>query len=361
MLTSKRSAIALMLLAAAAPAFITPHGVPGRPQTSARAAHYLASPAPRASLMPRITVPPALLPVLLTLGLARAASAAAAAAPTCAAPLTLRLKPGLRYGRTVALPGPDIPPGAVVIHVPLYPGAVPTTQRLVMPTFDYPATPYLKAAIAEYLLPTDTVTAEEWYRQRFAPCGYTVTGTGESHDAHGHSSTGITFTSRSNANLTVQLSFEDVPHGGTLLLYVAEDVTVPPRPPGSYLPGDIVRVNVTYLLPLLQSGGVQRRLHRTITSPAAIHRLVAALNALSHIVPGRHTCPADNGQSATLVFVRRNGRTVRVYDEPVCVGVVVGHFPPLIDDHDRVWATITALVYPGPPSSRVRQSARFRS
>ena len=35
---------------------------------------------------------------------------------------------------------------------------------------------------------------------------------------------------------------------------------------------------------------------------------MAAINALSHIVPG------DNGQSATLVCARRNGRTVEAYD-----------------------------------------------
>ena len=62
MLTRKRCAIALVLLAAASPAFIMLHGVPGRPQESAGAAHHPAAPTQRVPLTPRIMVLPTPLP-----------------------------------------------------------------------------------------------------------------------------------------------------------------------------------------------------------------------------------------------------------------------------------------------------------
>jgi hypothetical protein len=277
--------------------------------------------------------------------------------PGCVAPLTLSLQPGLPYlAHVVPKPSPDIPPGPVVIHVPLYPGALPTTQQAGGP-IGAPASPYLKAATATYALPTDAGTATSWYQQQFARCGYRVSAHGQTSTAQGVS-TSVEFTSTSNPNLTVQLAFQDTA-GGSLVLYVAEDVTVPPRPPGSYLPRDVVRVNVTYLLPLPQKPVVihgriiQGRLHRAITNPAAIHTLVAAINALRQIVAGVHTCPAGNGQSATMIFVRRNVRTVQVYDDPYCMGVVVGHYPPLIDEGRRVWNTITALMQPGTGAGKI--------
>lgn len=271
------------------------------------------------------------------------------AAAACAAPLTLRLRPGLRYapaGLTFPDPAPDIPAGAVVIGVPLYPGATLTAQHFFVPTLTYPYSPYLKAASAEYLLPTDSATAQQWYGQNFARCGYRVTGSGESGDARGHTSTGITFTSRANGNLQVSLSFQTQAQAGTLVLYVATDVTVPPRQPASFLPADVVRVEVAYQPPIPARGArtAQGRIDRTIADPVAIGRLVAAVNALSHVVAGLHTCPGGDGQSARLLFVRRGGQAISVYDDPLCVGVVVGHFPALVDDNHRVWNTIMALV-----------------
>lgn len=283
------------------------------------------------------------------------------AAAACVAPLTLRLRPGLHYapaGLAFPDPAPDIPAGTVVIDVPLYPGAALTAQHFFVPTLDYPDSPYLKAASAEYLLPIDPATAQQWYRQSFTRCGYRVTGSGESGDARGHTSTGITFTSRANGNLQVNMSFQALAQAGTVALYVATDVTVPPRRPASYLPADVVRVEVTYQPPIPTRGGgaAPRRLYRTIADPTAIGRLVAAINALSHVVAGAHTCPSGSGQSATLLFVRRGGQAISVYDDPLCMGVVVGHFPPLIDDHHRVWNTVTALV-----SAHVHEGGAGRS
>jgi hypothetical protein len=86
--------------------------------------------------------------------------------------LTLSLQPGLHGPGFTApftlTPAPDIPPGAIVIAVPLYPAAVPTAERESIPALDYSLTPYLKSDGAAYLLPADPATALAWYRQAFA-------------------------------------------------------------------------------------------------------------------------------------------------------------------------------------------------
>jgi hypothetical protein len=82
------------------------------------------------------------------------------------------LQPGLHGPGFTApftlTPAPDIPPGAIVIAVPLYPAAVPTAERESIPALDYSLTPYLKSDGAAYLLPADPATALAWYRQGFA-------------------------------------------------------------------------------------------------------------------------------------------------------------------------------------------------
>jgi hypothetical protein len=252
---------------------------------------------------------------------------------------------------TPPMPAPalaPIPPGAVSLRVPLYPGAAPTTAREPMPSTDYPITPYLKVASATFRLPANATAAPGWYQQQFARCGYTQNGGSQSGDRQGNVSTGLRFIARGNPNLQVELSFEAVA-GHTLVLYVAEDITIPPRPAGSYLPADLRQVRITYVLPIPQppATGPQPKLYRTVADPIALRPLVRAINALTTIDAGAQMCPADSGQSATLIFQQRNGRPIRVYDEPTCGGVTVGPYPPLWDLSHVVWNAITSLVYAG--------------
>jgi|GEM_PF-1776818 len=276
-----------------------------------------------------------------------------AQAAGCAAPLTLRLRTGVPGSNGIEPPMPapalvPMPPGTVAVHVPLYPGASPTTQREIFPTFDYPATPYIKTAMETFLLPATVDTAVAWYQRRFAACSYTYSGLGSGSDGRGDASSGVRFTSRDNPSLVVQLSFE-VDAGHTLVLYVAEDTTQPARPAGSYLPAGLTQVRITYVLPIPQSpsSGPQPEVHRTITGPSALRALVHAVNALAHFNAGLHSCGFDEEQSATLVFQSRTGQQIKVYDEPVCVGVVVGPYPALTDPSQTVWKAISALVYSG--------------
>lgn len=77
--------------------------------------------------------------------------------------------------------------------------------------------------------------------------------------------------------------------------------------------------------PVPQVGG------RDLSAARRCRHGTAVVNALPRIDAGMHSCPADLGQSATLIFQRRNGQQIRVYDEPTCVGVVVGRYPALWD------------------------------
>ena len=123
----------------------------------------------------------------------------------------------------------------------------------------------------------------------------------------------------------VEVSYQDVPDG-TPLLYVAEDVTLPPRPPDSYLPGNIVRLTMDYV------GDNERHWHLVVRNPAMIHSLVAAINAVSEIDGGVHSCAPVLGE-ATMTFARRGGTSVRV--KAHCHQVVVGTSRPLFDDNLR--------------------------
>ncbi|MDQ2741306.1 MAG: hypothetical protein M3Z66_03275 [Chloroflexota bacterium] len=264
---------------------------------------------------------------------------------TCITDLTLSLTPGLHYGNANLDPSPLIPPGPITVHVPLYPGATASGAHLTMPGIDYPDSPYLKTAVAEYHLPAHPDAAIAWYQQAFARCGYHTSGTGSGGDAQGIESTQIDFSLGTDPQLTIELSFQDVADG-SLVLYVGEEITVPPRPAGSYLPHDITRVAVNYGGPYVhQSSGAQLGGRLTITNPVEIDRLVAAINTLTHIIDGVRFCPALRGGYATMVFRTRPGSTITVTDEPLCLGVHVGSYPALEDSSQVVWTALTAIVH----------------
>jgi hypothetical protein len=133
--------------------------------------------------------------------------------------VTLRLTAPVRipgFARRSSVPS-DMPPGTVVIHVPLYPGAVPSTRRYTLPPFSGPESAYTKGAWAEYVVPADPATADTWYRQAFARRGYGVSGQ-STIAGRRTESTATTFTSASNRNLSVQLGYEAIDAKHTLVL-----------------------------------------------------------------------------------------------------------------------------------------------
>jgi hypothetical protein len=157
--------------------------------------------------------------------------------------------------------------------------------------------------------------------------------------------TATTFTSASNRNLSVQLGYEAIDTKHTLVLYVALITITPPRPRGSYLPQDIVRVNITYRVSQLGLTTQQRAIRRVITNPAAIHWLVAIFNGLPRASDEVAPCPFNNALRATLIFVARNGRSLAVTSGLPCQRVAVAGFPPLFEANRQLEKEIAALLH----------------
>ena len=133
-------------------------------------------------------------------------------------------------------------------------------------------------------------------------------------------------TSRVHTRLEVRLALQATLAGGTVAAYQASDVTVPPRSPGSYLPGDIVRVQVTYHF--LNAPVSERTIHRLVTTRHAIGTLVRAINALPRSDEAAHSCPAID-REASIVFSKPSGPPIRVETDPGCIGVIIVGYPPL--------------------------------
>jgi hypothetical protein len=221
----------------------------------------------------------------------------------CSAPLTLALRPGLTEPNNhVSMPAaPNIPPGPVVIHVPLYPGA--TASRLPMPhaAYSYPASQYLKAATAEYEVSTDWTTASNWYRQAFMACGYTEAGSGSSGVRGVTVSIGITMRDPGHAPLEVALAFTHDPAGKTLVLYVAYTIALPPQP--AMVPGTPRSVEILSYRPLVQGQLAASRPNKyvIVRDSQSIRDLIHHLNSLP--APGGvMSCPSDNGSHDELIF-----------------------------------------------------------
>jgi hypothetical protein len=130
-----------------------------------------------------------------------------------------------------------------------------------------------------------------------------------------------------------------------LVLYVALLTISPPRPRGSYLPQDIVRLNITYRVSRLGVTTGQRAIRRVITNPAAIHRLVAIFNGLPRASDALASCPVTNGLRATLILAARNGRSLTVTSGLPCQRVAVAGFPPLFDANRQFEKEIAALLH----------------
>ena len=260
----------------------------------------------------------------------------------------------------------DMPPGPVSLRLPLYPGAVPTRETVLTDGFQSPGSNYLKSAWAEEWLPAQSASAAwTWYRGEFAACGYdAATSAGYSAVVLPPSGwvTLTVFTSRRNKHVQVQLTLQRDPWTGHLVaLYVALDDDIPPRAAGSYLPADVVRARITTSYLPLFAARVQATASATpvptpplyyvatvtISDPAALAVLVHAINSLTDVDPGGATATFGPDFATTLVFSRRNGQQITVYDQPnPRAGVTVDGYYALQDHSDVVWHAIAALVYP---------------
>ncbi|MBV9282730.1 MAG: hypothetical protein JOZ41_21850, partial [Chloroflexi bacterium] len=256
--------------------------------------------------------------------------------------LTLHLRPGLSYppARIWLAPASDIPSEPVSVEVPLHPDAVPATTHPTRPFFSYPSNPYLKAAVAEYQLALDWNDVATWYREHFEGSGFRFCGSGQSSHHEVQVSRGYQFKSLADPDLEVWVALERAPAGGTLLLYVAQRVTLPPREVESYLPDDVVRVEMAVAVAVTPAAAVVTHRDRVLDDPATIRQLVEAVNSLSRIAAGTVSGPPELREGATLVFTRSDGSVRQVAVKPATMGVAVDSFRPLLDDGGRVWNVV---------------------
>src|SRR5579884_699096 len=279
-----------------------------------------------------------------------AVRSAAKRAGVCRTPLTLTLIPGFHmpnsqwYGAHFKS-APDIPRRPTIVRLPLYPGLHRSSRPLPFPQgIDYPATGYLKTAPATFLSHASVTRINSWYRRAFHTCGYRLsvtTGIDAAADLnYGNGMVG--YTSLRNPLLKVELAYDHI-RQGVLVLYEAEEIVLPPRPAGSYLPGDIVRISLSGDWPGFPKSG-------TITNAAAVRALVRAVNHLPVSAKGPpFLCmrmPPD--PNVDFIFYPRHGHSMLVTDIPACGDLVrVGHSRLLQDQPGGIYDTVRRLDHAG--------------
>lgn len=250
--------------------------------------------------------------------------------------LTLRLQAGPHAPA-------DLPKGPLFLRVPVYPHAHSRRHSHIMP-LGFSLSPYIKESPqVAFLLPADPETAKAWYRQTFSARGYTVQITaGESGNARtGVSGGWLLLDLRPLATPTLDLHLElQGARGGTVAVYQASAVTVPPRAPGSYLTPGVSRVMVRYQF--LNATSRRHTVTYVLRARDAITALIRALNAFPRSDEALTSCPVID-RRATLVFYYSGGRFVTVTTAPGCTGVVVDGYPPLAGS---IWSLLASLLSP---------------
>jgi hypothetical protein len=240
----------------------------------------------------------------------------------------------------------DIPRGLFRVAVPLYPGAQPLSHFVASPVPEYPASPYLQTGVAEYRTAADVQTVTAWYSSAFSRCGWRAEGTMTTNASI--LSSGMTFVSTGNHDLTVEMTFGDTSSGGTYIAYAAEEITYPPRPAASYLHGPFHQVRIALRQGTLQNGQPVWHVVRVkLVDQPTIGQLVDDINAIKEHYTASVNCFGGLSRTgpAWLSFVRPNGSVVHAFESGpgVCGGLAVNGVRWLIDP-GRVWNLIIRIV-----------------
>ncbi len=285
--------------------------------------------------------------LLVPFGSARSAPPPVFAADTCTSGVTLTLHPGLPIsaGHQAMSIARDIPRTPFTVSVPVYPDAQPLAQFVASPFPQYPADPYLQTAGAEYQSSAFITTVKAWYLKTFTACGWRKNGSMTTNASA--LTSGISFVSTGNRNLTMEMTFGDSPSGGTYIAYGAEEITYPRRPAASYLHGPFSVVRLALDRAVMKSGEpVSHIVHRTLTNHRAIAQLVRSINAITEYYTVSGLCLGGLSLigPAWLTFVRPNGTTVHAYESGpgYCGGLAVNGTRWLLDD-GAVWNLIGRL------------------
>jgi hypothetical protein len=273
--------------------------------------------------------------------------------------LTMHLEPGAL--RPDGSPWPswaiarDMPLDPVTVQVPLYPGAAASRAPLAKNIyFSVTASRYLKMAVAEFSVPSGTSHALRWYRKSFAACGFTT---------REHSTNAVVFASPTTASLEAAVAVQGVSSRSSLILYYAEAVSPPLRPPGSLVPDtlcggpcgpsvprrDVQKfVQVTYAFPVHTFGNPRSRPQLgwriKLVNRADIHALANVIDTPATIDASMHSC-AGNFGGATLRFTSAAGKHTRVVVNPDCFDFSVNGSRGIVDDNHGVFSFVEFLVY----------------
>lgn len=233
----------------------------------------------------------------------------------------------------------------------LRPGGCTMSGCLVTPATDIPQgdvqsdsmTPYLKAASAEFVLPTDAATAQTWFSHHLAQRGYDAGCCSQTSgdSSSGVSTSGQTYMRLGDPHLQIEVDFE--PSGGkTVFFYGAATIALPPRPSNSLLPPDVSRMEVMLTYSSLPLPSEKLRLWRhTVKDATTLRRIVSLINSLplsSKVVGGTLADP----DRATLVFREPNGRSREVSMQVCCGDIALTDSPPL-GGKDKLWPAIVSL------------------
>lgn len=281
--------------------------------------------------------------------LAASALASPPLAATECAGITLQVHPGINPPSKNAhlRPAWDAPRGTFTVSLPLYPGTTSLSPWVASPYPEYPASPYLQTAGAEYQSTDSSATASAWFSSHLPSCGWHSSGN------WGGNATvftnGLGFTSNTNPDLSVELSFGDTPSGGSYIGYGVEWIIYPPRPSASYLHGPFTQLRIALGRNTVQNGSfVQHVVHAAVRNRTAIRRLVSAINS----VGGYHTVSSicvGGGPSRTgpawLTFRRPNGTEAHAYEAGlgICLGNLAVNGKRWLIDTGVVWKHILGL------------------
>lgn len=200
-----------------------------------------------------------------------------------------------------------------------------------------PSTPYVKTAVAQYVVPTSIGTVVGWYKSVFSTCGFKSAASGRidsSQQFHGYYAPGY-------QNLQIEMVFKPGRSTkSTAIEYYAVAELDAPRPAMSYLSHPKV-ILVSYAPSGAASGASIK--HVTIRDSGDISVVVSALNMLP-VQEGAQHCPPGRGWIATLTlrYLHRGSSRVQFTScsEVQVRGVV------LSDGPDRfAWTALSYAVY----------------
>jgi hypothetical protein len=205
-------------------------------------------------------------------------------------------------------------PGVTVVHVPVYPGAAFTAKTLPLGAGGgTPATPYLRKASETLAAPASENQVTAWYRTAMTQSGLQVVSQGYAGDKRtgvteefvSYGSTADSAAGDKTPTITVT-TYAESPDETLVSLY-ATDVVVPARPQSTYIPAGITRITGSVTL----YGSAVTTHTVNVTDPRLIHDLVRALNRLTVVEAGAHSCPAVS-TTADLTLYPAHGQGIHV-------------------------------------------------